>query len=76
MSTNPRKTPSWLPELTEQVQVALDQRTVGKVDQRPALEQELEQIRENVQGWNASLAKPKLPDAVRDPRRCRGLTRW
>jgi hypothetical protein len=66
MNTNPRKTPSWLPELTEQVQVALDQRTAGKVDQRPALEQELEQIRENVQGWNASLAKPKLPDAVRE----------
>lgn len=63
---NPEKTPPWLPDLLSRVEAGLERRTAGNQNQRPALELELQQIAEKVQGWNASLAKPKLPAAVRD----------
>lgn len=66
MDRNERKLPPWLPGLMDQVAAGLENLTADKHDQRPAWEQELRQIEENIQGWNASLAKPKLPDAVRD----------
>lgn len=58
--------PHWLPDLLRQVETGLERRTAGKQDRRPALKLELQQIAESVQGWNASLAKPKLPAAVRE----------
>lgn len=62
----PEKTPPWLPDLLSRVEAGLEHRITGNENQRPALELELQQIAENVQGWNASLAKPKLPAAVRE----------
>lgn len=58
--------PQWLPDLMDQVEAGLERLTAGKHDQRPALEQELKQIKENAQGWSASLANPKLPFSLRD----------
>lgn len=58
--------PPWLPDLLGQVDAGLERRTVGKHDQRPLLDLELQQIADNVQGWNASLGNPKLPPAVRE----------
>lgn len=66
MNPNQCKMPPWLPGLMEQVAAGLESLTADKHDQRPAWEQELRQIEQNVQGWNASLAKPNLPDAVRE----------
>src|SRR6185312_5427898 len=37
----------------------------GKHDQRPALEHELEQLRESAQGWSKSLGNSKLPPTLR-----------
>ncbi len=66
MHNNERTMPTWMPELMDQVSAGLESLTAGKHDQRPAWEEELRQIEENIQGWNTSLAKPKLPDAVRE----------
>ena len=60
------KLPPWLPELTAQVTAALENITAGKQDRRPAWEAELRGLEENIQGWNASLAKSSLPPAVRE----------
>lgn len=66
MSARQRSTPPWLPDLTEQVRHGLQLLTAGKHDQRPALEQEVKQLQEKIQGWSASLAKPNLAAAVRE----------
>ena len=66
MTAHERRTPPWMPHLMDQVEAALGRLTVGKHDQRPALEQELQQIQDNAQGWSASLANSKLPLAVRE----------
>jgi hypothetical protein len=59
-------TPPWLPELVQQVEEGLQHLNADRHDQRPALQQELQQIEETIQGWSASLAKPNLPVAVRE----------
>ena len=64
--SNERMPPPWLHELMDQVQAGLKDLTAGKHDQRPALEQELQEIQANTQGWSASLANPKLSGALRD----------
>jgi hypothetical protein len=56
----------WLPGLLGQVEEGLQRLTAGKHDQRPALEQELKEIRANAQGWSVSLANLKLPLSVRE----------
>lgn len=58
--------PAWLAELVEQVEKSLERRLAGRHDQRPALEHELKEIQENVHGWSISLAKPTLPDQLRE----------
>lgn len=60
------RTPPWLVGLIEQVEAGLERITVGKHEQRPALEQELKQIKENAQGWSTSLANSKLSLALRE----------
>ena len=66
MNENGPQLPPWLPELTAQVTAALESITAGKQDRRPAWEAELTELKEKIQGWNASLAKPSLPTAVRE----------
>ena len=66
MNERRHSTPDWLPGLMDQVELGLQGLTAGRHDQRPVLEQELKQIEENIQGWSESLAKPKLPAAVRE----------
>lgn len=61
-----KKTPSWLPELMDQVNAGLRKSGEGKQERRPALEAELQELTEKIQGWNVSLARPTLPDAVRE----------
>lgn len=61
-----QSTPAWLPSLLAEVDAGLRRLTADRHDQRPNLEAELTEIDEKVQGWNASLAKPKLPAAVRE----------
>src|SRR6185437_3722407 len=65
MSTHERRTPPWLPDLMDQVEDGLQRMTAGKHDQRPALERELEQLRESAQGWSTSQGNSKLPQALR-----------
>lgn len=59
-------TPAWLPGLMAEIDAGLNRLTADQHDQLPNLEAELRQIDEKVQGWNASLAKPTLPHAVRE----------
>ena len=66
MKSDPSTTPSWLPDLFGQVEQGLRDMTAGKHDQRPALENELKDIEESIQGWSTSLANPKLGSAVRE----------
>lgn len=55
----------WFTELRSQVQVELDRFLTAREDRRPALEQELRQLRERIRGWTMSLADPELSPAVR-----------
>lgn len=66
MTANGRTPPPWLAGLKDQVEAGLERLTAGKQDQRPALEHELKQIKENAQGWSTSLANSKLPLALRE----------
>jgi predicted transcriptional regulator len=66
VSEHQRLEPPWLAGLMEQVEENLERRTAGRHDQRPALEQELKEINESIQGWSISLAKPQLPDELRE----------
>lgn len=65
MKSDQNTAPSFLPDLIRQVEEELKKLTAGKHNQRPALEKELEDIQESIQGWSASLANPKLAAAVR-----------
>lgn len=65
MKSKPKTQPPWLPDLVSQVELEFKKLTAGKHDQRPALEKELEDIQQRIQGWSASLANPKLATAVR-----------
>jgi lambda repressor-like predicted transcriptional regulator len=56
---------SWLADLRAQVQAGLDRLAAGREDRRPALEQELRQLRQRIQGWTMSLADPGLSPGVR-----------
>jgi DNA-directed RNA polymerase specialized sigma24 family protein len=66
MNTHPRKMPSWLPDLVQQVEATLQSLSAAEHDQRPAWEQELREIQENAQGWSLTLAKKSLPVALRE----------
>ena len=59
-------TPPWLPDLVRQIEEGLQHLTADRHDQRPALQHELQQIEESIQGWSISLANPKLPATVRE----------
>jgi len=66
MDNQVQTTPRWLPALVKQIDESLHQLTAHRHDQRPALQQELQQIEENMLGWSSSLGKPKLPSVVRE----------
>ena len=55
----------WLPELTEQIEKALDELRVQERSCRPAFEQELAQLEASMRGWRQSLGNANLPVALR-----------
>lgn len=57
--------PYGLPELVDQVRQRLSALGKEQHDQRPALENELSEIRSKANGWSASLAKTDLAPGVR-----------
>lgn len=66
MSTDTRRTPAWLPNLTEQVQAALEERHAGRHDRRPALEQELHGLQDQMKGWRLTLGNSTLSPVLRE----------
>jgi hypothetical protein len=56
---------NWFAPLLERIQNELDRLSAGRHDARPALEKEREQLRQHIQGWSLSLAKPDLSQGVR-----------
>jgi hypothetical protein len=56
---------NWFGPLLELIQQELDRLSAEQRDVRPALEKEREQLRQQIQGWSLSLAKPDLSPAVR-----------
>jgi uncharacterized protein (DUF433 family) len=55
----------WFRPLLEQVQQELNRLTADRHDRRPALLNELEAVRKQIQGWSLSLANPDLNQATR-----------
>lgn len=58
--------PSWLPEITHLVQQELDRQREDEHISRPALEAEIKQLERHSAGWSSSLAKPDLPQRLRE----------
>jgi hypothetical protein len=56
---------SWFDPLREQIQRELDALSAARHGTRPALEKEQEQLRQQIQGWSLSLAKPELSPVLR-----------
>jgi hypothetical protein len=56
---------NWFASLLGEIQHELDALSAQQHDLRPALEKEQEQLRQQLQGWSLSLAKPELSVAVR-----------
>jgi hypothetical protein len=56
---------SWFDPLREQIQSELDALSAAQHDARPALEKDQEELRQQIQGWSLSLAKPELSPALR-----------
>lgn len=57
---------SWFQSLLMQIEAELHAMSAGRHDNRPALENELEDLGKQIQGWSLSLAKPDLSTAVRE----------
>jgi DNA invertase Pin-like site-specific DNA recombinase len=55
----------WFGPLVRQVQEELDRLAAEQQDDGPALEKEVQDLRDQVRGWSQSLAKSDLPPAVR-----------
>jgi hypothetical protein len=55
----------WFGPLLEQIQRELGVLSAERHDAGPVLEKEREQLRQQIQGWSLSLAKPDLSSAVR-----------
>lgn len=56
---------SWFGPLLAQIQRELEELSAERHDARPALKKEREQLRQQLQGWSQSLAKPDLSPTVR-----------
>jgi len=65
MDVNDLHNCEWFPGLEEEVRLALEAMSDRRDDHRPALEYELQRLKENQKGWAQSLAKPDLSTAIR-----------
>jgi hypothetical protein len=55
----------WFGPLVEQIKRELEARSADRLDKRPALVREREQLGQQLQGWSLSLSKPDLSPTVR-----------
>jgi hypothetical protein len=60
------QTPSWLPELMEQVHLELRRHQVDEPGRSAAIQEELRRLDGQITGWSMSLGNPQLPSSVRD----------
>jgi DNA-binding CsgD family transcriptional regulator len=66
MDGNDIPLPDWFAPLCAEIEGELERLGAAQPDRRPALEQEAAALRETIQGWSLSLAKPSLDPAVRE----------
>jgi hypothetical protein len=57
---------SWFHSLVKQIEAELNALSSDRHDMRPTLEKEKDQLRERIQGWSLSLAKPDLNSTLRE----------